>query len=91
MEIYIVLSQDEVHRKIPYAVICETRYGSRWDTSRRRRRWTTEFTEAERKAAAELFPRAHNYYVGKGVPNEVRMKPETLYLWQKLGDFCASL
>ncbi len=91
MEIYLELSQEEVHREIPYAVICETRYGSRWDTSRRRRRWTAEFTEAERRAASELFPKAHNYYVGRGVPERVKMKPGTLRLWQKLGDFCASI
>lgn len=87
----VVLNRDDVHEQIPYAVICEIRYGSRWDTMRRKRRWMAEFTKEERDATYKLFPKAHNWYVGRGVPDLVRMSLSTYRLWQKLGDFCGTL
>ena len=87
----VILSCEEVHELIPYAVICEVRYGSRWETMRRKRRWMAEFTKEEREAAYKLFPKAHSWYVGRGVPDEVRMSTATYDLWQKLGNFCGTL
>lgn len=91
VKINIVLSRDEVNSNIPYALICETRYGSLWETGRRRRRWLAEFTEAERETASRLFKLSHTWYLVKGVPDEVRMHHSTYALWLKLADFCASL
>jgi hypothetical protein len=91
MRLYLELDRDEIHQKIPYAVICETRFGSRWNTMRRKRRWVEEFTEAERNSAERLFKMAHNWYLVKGVPDQIRLTPDTLMLWGKLGNFCASL
>ncbi len=85
------LSSTEVHATIPYSMICMTRYGSSWDTGRRRRAWLSDFSEEERKAAARLFPKAHDWTVGRGVPEVVRMNTKTFFLWQKLGEFCASI
>lgn len=85
------LSSTEVHSTIPYSMICMTRYGSSWDTGRRRRAWLSDFSEEERKAAARLFHKAHDWTVGRGVPDTVRMNRKTFHLWQKLGDFCASI
>lgn len=87
----LVFEHDEIQREFPYALICETRYGRYWDTMRRRRRWAQEFTEKERRDASSIFNLAHNWYVGKGVPDKVRMVPSTYALWMKLGAFCASL
>ena len=89
--LYLELTSDEVHEQIPYSMICMTRYGSRWDTMHRRRRWTKEFTEAEREAARRIFSRSHDWTLGRGVPNNVMMSVGTYRLWQKLGDFCASI
>lgn len=91
VKIDVVLSRDEIHNKIPYALICETRYGCLWETIRRRRRWLAEFSEAERNAASRLFKLAHSWYLVKGVPDEVRMSCHTFKLWLKLADFCGSL
>lgn len=91
MRVMLVLEHDEIQKNIPYALICETRSGSRWCTGTRRRRWTQEFNESERKAAAKLFHLAHQWYLVKGVPEEVRMSMGTMALWNKLGAFCASL
>lgn len=88
---YVTLTHDEIVDKIPYAMICEMRYGARWDTGRRRRAWVQSFTEAERRAAADLFKQAHSWYLVKGVPDTVKMKATTLALWMKLGAFCGSL
>lgn len=88
---YITLTHDEVNEKIPYAMICEMRYGARWETGRRRRAWLAQFTEAEREAAGKLFKQAHTWYLVKGVPDEVKMRVTTLALWMKLGEFCGSL
>ena len=85
------LSSTEVHAAIPYSMICMTRYGSSWDTGRRRRAWLSDFSEKERKAAARLFPKARDWTVGRGVPKVVQMSTKTFFLWQKLGEFCASV
>lgn len=90
-KLMMILTSKEVHANIPYSLICMTRYGARWDTMRRKRLWKTEFTDSEREAASKLFSKSHNWTVGKGVPNEVKMTIKTFELWQKLGDFCASI
>ena len=69
------LSREQIQRDIPYQVVCETRYGARWDTGTRKRRWDSEFSHA----------------LKSGAPASVKMTGAAYDLWQKLGDFCASL
>lgn len=38
-----------------------------------------------------LFRQAHDWTVGRGVPNEVTMTMKTFHLWRKLAEFCASI
>lgn len=90
MKVMLKLTCDEVRRRIPYAMICETRFGSRWETSKRRRMWKQMFTDQEREAAGRLFRLAYDWYLRKGVPETVEMSTRTLTLWMKLGEFCAS-
>ena len=87
----IVLTGDEVREQIAYAMICETRESSIWNTMRRKRKWKMYFTDAERKAATNLFKLAHTWTLTKGVPNQVMMASSTYDLWQKLEGFCGSL
>ena len=91
MQSFLVLSSEEIHAMIPYAMICMTRYGAHWGTGRRKRRWAEEFTEAERAASAKLFHQANDWTLVHGVPARVKMKPSTLSLWLRLGTFCASI
>ncbi len=91
MRALLVFDRDEIEKVIPYKMICETRYGAFWETSRRRRLWTQLFTESERKAASKLFKQAHRWHLVRGLPNEHRMSPSTYRLWCKLAEFCASL
>lgn len=91
MKMYLALTRDEIQRKIPYGVICETRYGCRWDTGRRRRAWMEQFTKEERAVASRLFRKAHEWTLTRGVPDEVKMTTKTFALWLKLGAFCASI
>ena len=69
----------------------QVRYGCTWSSGRRRRAWLADFSESEREAAGRLFRMAHNWTVGRGVPDTVQMSRKTFNLWQKLGDFCASI
>lgn len=87
----IQMTSDEVQAKIPYSLVCMTRYGAQWNTMRRKRRWQEEFSEHERDSASRLFSQSHNWMLGHGVPATVRMTMETFDLWQKLGAFCASI
>ena len=91
MKMYVELSHDEVVKKIPYAVVCEGRYGKDWNTGRRKRLWKEQFTEEEQKAATRLFQQSRTWYLVKGVPDSVKMTLGTLALWHKLGAFCASI
>ena len=88
---YMELEAQEVHDKIAFPLICTIRYSSCWNTMKRKRKWLEEFTPEERKKAGELFQKAHSWYLGKGVPDTVRMTVHTYYLWKKLEAFCASI
>ena len=85
------LSREQIQRDIPYQVVCETRYGARWDTGTRKRRWDSEFSHAEQQLASRLFRQAQTWALKSGAPASVKMTGAAYDLWQKLGDFCASL
>lgn len=92
MKMYIELTQEEIQRKIPYAMVCEGMCGASWNTGRRKRLMKETFTEEEIAKLSKLKAQAYSWYLVKGVPmNGVKMTLGTLALWQKLGDFCASL
>lgn len=90
-KLMIALTAEEVYAKIPYSVVCMGRYGSAWNTMHRKRRWKSEFSDVERKAATRLFGQSHDWLLRRGVPEKVTMTLTTYSLWQKLGDFCASI
>lgn len=91
MKMQLELDRSEVQREIPYALVCETRYGRSWNTGFRKRTWVELFSESERRSCERLFRQAHLWYLVRGVPAKVHMSTNTLALWKKLGDFCASL
>lgn len=91
VEIRIKLTHDEVNEKIPYPVICETRWGSTWDTRKVRTRWLEEFDEETREEAEKLFRLAHKWYLTTGVPDEVEMSGRVFALWLRLGEFCGGI
>lgn len=90
-ETFLVLTSEEVNAHIPYALVCMTRLGAHWNTMRRKRRWKEEFTEQEREAATRLFSQSHSWLLTTGVPDTVRMAPQTFALWMKLGEFCGTI
>lgn len=87
----ILLHRDEINRNIPYAFICQTMSGSKWNTGRRKRLFKERFTESERNAIYKLHKQAHLWYLIKGTPEEIKLAPKTLLLWQKLANFCYEL
>ena len=90
-KLILEFEREEIQNAIPYAFICETRYGKTWDTMRRKREWTRWFSEKEREKCSKLFSQSHIWYLVKGVPDTVVMSQDTYDLWMKLAAFCASI
>lgn len=91
MEFYISLNQDEVRERVPYTIVAVTMSSAVWNTGKRKRLMKQCFTEAEIKAIHRLHQQAYNWYLRKGVPDEVIMTMKTYFLWQKLANFCYEL
>lgn len=90
-ETYIVFNADEIREHIPFQLVAETMSRSIWDTGRRRRLMKEQFTEAEIDACYKMHRQAREWYLYKGVPEELKLRPKTLELWWKLAKFCMSL
>lgn len=91
MKMYIGLTSDEIQVQIPYALVATTMSSAVWNTSRRRRLMKDTFTESEINVIYRLHQQAYNWYLRKGVPDEVQMTLQTYNLWQKLARFCYEL
>ena len=91
MKIYISLNRDEIREKIPFAIVAETMSRSVWNTGRRKSLMKQQFTEAEIEATYRLHKQAYDWYLRKGVPEEIKMTLNTYHLWHKLANFCCEL
>lgn len=91
MKLYISFNADEIRKEIPYSVVAETMSRAVWNTGKRRRLMKEQFTEAEIEACYRLHKQAYDWYLKKGVPEEVKMTLSTYHLWHKLANFCATL
>ena len=89
--IEVVMTSEEVSKNIAYQMICQTRYGSVWNTMKCKLRWNKEFSDNEKEKAEKIFRQAHSWFVGKGIPDTVRMDFPTFELWNKIETFCGSL
>lgn len=85
----ITFSHDEVNEKIPYALICDVRYGHTWNNGKIQREFEQKFTAEEREEAEKIFRLAHKWHITSGVPNQVVMPVKTFMLWLRLAEFCA--
>ena len=90
-EIFLTLTRDEINTEIPYAIICETMGGSKWNTGKCKKLKREWFSEKEIAQFSRLHQMAYTWYLKKGVPDEIKITTKTLLLFQKLGDFCYSL
>ena len=90
-ETYIVFDADEIREHIPFQLVAETMSRAIWNTTRRKRLMKERFTEAEIEASYKMHRQAREWYLYKGVPDELRIRPHTLSLWWKLAEFCMSL
>lgn len=88
---YITLNRDEIRAQIPYALVCETMSGAKWNTGKRKRLMKERFTEAEREKIYKLHKQARSWHLVKGVPDELKLSVNTMLLWQKLANFCCEL
>lgn len=90
-ETYLILSHDEVNQQIPYAIVCEIMGSAYWNTGKRKRLMKERFTDSEVDAIYRLHKQAYDWYLRKGVPDEVKMTVQTYALWQKLANFCCEI
>ena len=91
MEVYVSLTREEIEELIPYKVVAETMSCSRWNTGKRKRLMKEQFTETEINASYRMHQQARDWFIYKGVPDEIKIKPTTIALWHKLAAFCAEL
>ena len=91
VETYIVMDRDEINQNIPFPVVAEMMSSSRWNTGKRRRMMKQHFTDTEIDAIYRLHKQARNWYLIKGVPDELRITPHILALWHKLAAFCCEI
>lgn len=91
MKLYISLNREEIIEQIPYSVVAETMSRSIWNTGKRKRLMKEYFTESEIVTANKLHRQAREWYLYKGVPDEIKMSPKTYELWQRLANFCCML
>ena len=91
MTFYIAFDREEIQERISYALIAETMSSAVWNTMKRRRLAKEFFTDAEIDAIYRLRNQARDWYLYKGVPDEVKMTVQTYNLWQKLANFCCEL
>ena len=90
MRIEFVLSDKEVEENIPYKIIYNTRYGSIWNTMRRKQKWIADFSIVEQELAEEIFRWIRRWHTN-GVPKSVRIEYLTLELMDKIAEFCLTL
>lgn len=91
MKLYISLNHDEIQERIPYPIVAETMSRAVWNTGKRKRLMKQYFTESEIEATYRLHKQAYDWYLRKGVPDEVKMTLHTYELWQRLASFCCMI
>lgn len=91
MKLYISFDADEIRKEIPYAIVAGTMSRAIWNTGKRKRLMKQQFTESEIEATYRLHRMARDWYLYKGVPDEIKMTLNTYHLWHKLANFCATL
>ena len=85
----IIFTNEEIGKYISYAMICQTRYSSIWNTRKRKTLWNKEFSDTDKLKAEEIFNQAYRWFVGKNdIPNTVRMDISTYKLWNRIEKFC---
>ena len=91
MRVYLSFDHDEIQKELPYEIIGETVSRGIWETRKRKRRWSAEFTEQERESCYNIISLAKKWLLRTGCPEEIKMTMTTYALWLKLANFCASL
>lgn len=82
---------DDLCEHVRYDLIAETAESSAWNTGRRKRLWTKTFNPTERDICNRLIRQAKTWVLRIGQPKQIFMTVDTLKMWQKLEEFCASL
>ena len=84
-----VLSGEVFKRLIAYPVVVEM-----WDkrkAGRVKRAWLKEFDESEREKAGRWYKKFYDWYLIKGQPQKVLIRPATIKFLQRLVNFFGSV
>lgn len=90
MDVVMRLNGEEIKQLLPYLIIAETTSRSVWNTGRRERKMSMEFTPMEHNDIATIIQTARRW-AGHGAPQEVIMESRMIILWKRLGKFCYEL
>ena len=83
----LTFTSEEIHDKIPYAVICDVLHGHVM-TGSERRRFERMFSEEDKEEIEKIKKKAYKWRITTGVPDEVTMTLHEYNLWQMLAEFC---
>lgn len=89
-KLQLALTEDEAEKNLMCGLLCQTRYGARWQTGKRRRLWEQQFTEDERKQAEIIFAACRRWFLKSGSA-PVTLDIKIYDLWMRLIAFCGSL
>lgn len=90
-ELYLKFKRNEIEEEFPYGFVCESMNSARWSTGSRKRKSKEFFTEKELTSLKKIKRWADDWYLGKGVPEEVVMSESIYMLWKKLVVFCGMI
>ena len=91
IESFVILEREDIQQNIPYAIIAETIGRSCWNTGKCKRLKKEFFTREEIANLPRIYKYARDWYLIKGVPDSIRLRPNTIELFVKLGEFCSQL
>ena len=91
MRIYISFDHDEIQKELPYEIIGETVSRGIWETKKRKRLFSAEFTEQERESCYNIIALSKKWLLKTGCPDEIKMTMNTYSLWHRLANFCYKL
>ena len=86
--VYIELDSKEI-RDLGYPIMVES-WGHK-NFGRGRREYLARYSEQERKKLGEWHSKFYRWYLVKGPPQTLRIKPETFRFLQEAIDFFASI
>ena len=88
---YVVLTQEEIRKNIPYEHIAKVKTSPKWNKPGRDKKFTEFFPILETSLARVLLNKAVLWSLIGPPERETRFTDHSLMVWKKLALFCATL